>query len=120
VRPLFVRLLVSGSNLSAPCQRHAIAVSDNKMVKQPDVDKIQRIAYPAGDESVRLAGLGNSRRVIMGKYYCGSVAVQRLFDHFSRINRRGIDRPPKQFVECQHAMPVVQEHTTEDFVWPVP
>ena len=84
------------------------------MVEYADVDGFERDAQLARDGDVGLAGLGDSRGVVVGQDHRGGVIGQAAFHHFPRIDRGAVDGALEQFVEPQDVMLVGQEDATED------
>ncbi len=90
------------------------------MIEHPDVHQRQRLAQPAGDELVRLAGLGNARGVVVSEDHRCGIAAERLLDDFARMHAGAVDGAAKQLVEGDQAVAVVQVQAAEQLMGLVP
>jgi hypothetical protein len=104
---------------TAAGERNTAIITDHKVIKEPDVNQLERIPHTARNELIRLAGFGDAGRMVMGQDDSGGVPGQCLFNNFTRINGRCINCAPKQFVKGQHAMAVVKKQAAKYFMRPV-
>ena len=95
------------------------AITHDEVVEDPDVEQRQRIAQSPGDELVRLACLGDARRMVVREDHCGRIVRECLPHHFARVHARAVDRAAKEFVEGDQAMAVVEVQAAEHLVRPV-
>ena len=60
------------------------------------------LGNPRGDRDIGTAGFGISAGVVVHQDQRGRANIERLADHFARVDRRLVDRPlAKQVVEDQ-------------------
>src|SRR5258707_7560989 len=84
----------------------AAGVPDDAVIEHPDVHQRQRLAQPAGDELVRLAGLGNARGAVVSEDHRCGIAAERLLDDFARMHASAVDGAAKQLVKSDPAVAV--------------
>ena len=89
------------------------------MIEESYVNQIECIPNSAGDELIRLAGLGHAGRVIVSQNYGCCIACQSLFDDFTRVNGCSIYGAAEQFVEGQHPVAIIEKQAAEYLVRPV-
>ncbi len=73
-----------------------------------------RFQFP-GDRDIRLAGLGNTRRVVVGEDNRRCIMVQSAFDHFPGIDCRPVNGAPEQLLKLHHMVLVIQEQAAKNF-----
>lgn len=76
----------NASQQSAFRERQAVVVADDQVVEHADVHQRQRVAQPPRDQFIRLAGLGNSRRMVVREDQRGGIVLQRLPHDLPRVN----------------------------------
>jgi len=97
-----------------------LSATNNEVVQHAYVNQLQGGFEPPRDAFICLAGLGDTRRVIVRQNDRRGVDGEGFFDDFSRIDTGAIYRPPKHLVETQHPVTVVQIQATEQLVAQVP
>jgi hypothetical protein len=75
------------------CRPRPVAHDD--VVQKPDIDERQRFLDSLSDHLVRLARIGDSRRMIVSHDHRGRVLLQRELHDFARMHARPVDRAPK-------------------------
>ena len=78
------------------------------MIKRADVDERERIAQPAGDEFVSLAGFRHSTRMVVREDYGRRVVAQRAFHDFARMNAGAIYGACEQNVAGDQPVAIVE------------
>ena len=96
------------SQQPAPGQRGCLAVADDQVVQQPDIDQIERRFQPCRDAFIGLAGFGDARWVIVGEDDRGGVDRKGLLDDLAGIDRSTVDRATKQLVEPEDSVAIVE------------
>jgi hypothetical protein len=87
------------------------------VVEEPDVDEPERLLDSLSDELVRLARLGNARRMVVRDDDCRGVTLQRELDDLARMDARAVDRSAKQLLELDQAMPFVEIQAALIIYW---
>lgn len=100
-------------------EREAGAITHDEVIEDPDVEQRQRIAQSPGDELVRLARLGDSRRMVVRKDHRRRVVRECLPHDFARMHAGAVDRAAEELVEGDQAMAVVEVQAAEHLVRPV-
>ncbi len=88
------------------------------MVQYPHVDQREGVLEAAGKQFVGLAGLGDTRRVVVGKYDRGRVGRERGFHHLPRVDAGLAEGAAEQFFGAQDAVLGVEKQGDEYLVLP--
>ena len=94
----------------APGARH------DEVVKHPNIDELQSILQPSGDQLVRRARLCNTRGVVVCQQARGGIMPQGFLHHFARMDARAIDRATEEILALDDSMPAIEVDHAEDFV----
>ena len=68
---------------------------DNAMVQEADIDPVKRLPQFVSDGLIMRAWERVAARVVVGNHQTAGIAIKTLFDDFSRVNGRLINRSPK-------------------------
>lgn len=98
-------------------ERVNLVGADDKVVQNANVHQIQRHLEPLGQRPVCLAGLRQTRGVIVRKNDGCRVYRKSRFYNFPRIDAGSIDGTAKQLGERNDPMLVVQFDTQKDLVF---
>src|SRR5271154_3419447 len=79
-------------------QRHVDAVPDDDVIQEANVDQREGLLHSLGDQLIRLAGLGDARRMIVSDDDGGAIALQRMLDDLARMHAGAVDRAAEQFL----------------------
>lgn len=92
-------------------------VSDHQVVENPDVYQCQRIFQAGCDSLICLGWFGNPAGVVVSEDDGGCIVFEGGFDHLSRVDACSVHGTVEHFVEADEAMPIVEEHRCEDFLF---
>ena len=106
---------MAGSEYAAARQRGRRPVAHDQMVEQPYVDQRESGLEALRDLLIRWARFGDAAGVIVGENYSRRVYRQRLFDDFSGVHARAVDRAAEQFGETNDPMPIVEKQAAKYF-----
>jgi len=87
------------------------------VIAYADVDELQGVLQPPGDDLVGGRGLGDAAGVRVGEDDGGGIAAQGLLDHFARMDRGAVDGAVEQLDEFDD--PVCQRRPDIRRIWSV-
>ena len=86
------------------------------MIQEAYIDQFECRFETPGDALIGLAGLCDTRWVIVRQNDGSGVDRQCFLDHLTRVHASAIDCAAEHFVEAQYAMAIVQVQAAEQFV----
>lgn len=93
-----------------------LPATDDQVVKDPDVEKRQRLLQALGDLAVGLARLRVPARMVVEEDNRDGVEVEGALGDDSVVDFAGVDGAAEEMLGCQDVMPIVQEDDAEDLV----
>src|ERR1700722_12588661 len=76
-------------------QRHTRTVADDDVIQKANVHEAQRLLDSLSNQFIGLAGLGDTRRMIVSDDHGGRVALQGELDDLARMHAGAVDRAAK-------------------------
>ena len=83
---------------------------------KPDVHQRERLLDALSDEFIGLAGLGNSRWMIVRDDHRGGIALQGQLHDLARVHAGAVDGAAKQLFELDQSMTFIEVQTAKHFV----
>ncbi len=68
------------------------------MVEERNIDPAECLSQFVGNGLIIRTGKGVAPRVVMGNHQGAGIPIETLFNDFSRVNRRLVNRSPKQLL----------------------
>lgn len=86
------------------------------MIQHPHIDQRQGVLQARGEQTVGLAGFGDTGGVVVGEDDGGGVMGEGALDHLAGVDAGAVDGAVEQGFEGQHPVAGVEEQAAEDFV----
>ena len=86
----------------------ALAVADDDVVEDAHVEERECLLQAARDELVRLAGLEDAGRVVVGEYHRCRIVRERLAQDLTRVHAGAVDGAAEQLLEGDQAVAVIE------------
>src|SRR5690606_16553823 len=89
---------------------------DDEVIEHSYVHQRQRVPQPPGDRLVRMARLGDPRRVVVKEDDRGCIELEGTLYDDTWMNRGAVDGALEHLHHLDDPVPIVEEQRTEHFV----